>query len=198
MKGLIVGLGSVGTKHVDAAFLSEHSITWYALRHSQDSHSYKGVTNIFDSKNIPEIDFILISNPTSEHYNTIKNFIDLNVPLFIEKPVLSNLKNSEKLLKKIRDKNLNTYVACNLRFHPAINWLHQNIKDIGKIEEVNVYCGSYLPNWRPGRNYKKTYSANQAQGGGVHLDLVHEIDYIYIGYLANLCLLLPGVRVFLI
>ena len=47
-----------------------------------------------------------------------------------------------------------------------------------KIFSVNIACNSYLPNWRKNVNYKNSYSSHRRLGGGVLLDLSHEIDYL--------------------
>ena len=181
MKILIIGLGSIAHKHVRAIRKLDQSAEIYALRHKPEAEKIESVVNIFS---LDEIDFspafVIISNPTSEHRNTIENTLNFGCPLFIEKPVFDNLAGTKDLLTKIRDKKITTYVACNLRFHACLVFLKNYLTENKfRLNEVNGYCGSYLPDWRPNVDFRKVYSANAQIGGGVHLDLIHELDYLY-------------------
>jgi predicted dehydrogenase len=178
MRVLIIGLGSIAKKHITAlrGFSEEFKI--FALRSALNAKKYEEVTNIYNLDN-DIFDFAIISNPTHLHSVYIKLLASKSIPLFIEKPAVHSLENFNEILNLVIKKKLTTYVACNLRFNPCISFLKENFnnKDL-KVNEINVYCGSYLPDWRPGVDFKKNYSAHSKMGGGVHLDLFHEIDYI--------------------
>jgi hypothetical protein len=182
MKVLIIGLGSIALKHIKALQELYPSVVIYALRRKGElSKKLEGVIEVFNINDI-EVDtlsFILISNPTAVHYQTIKEVIAYKKPLFIEKPLFSDLsKEANELVTKVEKQETPTYVACNLRFLECIAKVKELI--VGKrINEVNVYCGSYLPDWRPNVDFRKVYSANKEMGGGVHIDLIHELDYVY-------------------
>jgi len=176
---LIVGLGSIAQKHIDALRKITSDLLIYALRSNAHADKLPGIINIFDLSVIEtiQIDFAIISNPTAYHKQTIKQLIKLHIPLFIEKPIFDTLEIGD-LLSEIKTHNITTYVACNLRFLGAIKFVKEFIVD-KRVNEVNCYCGSYLPDWRPGKNFRTIYSANKEMGGGVHIDLIHEIDYLY-------------------
>lgn len=179
MKVLIVGLGSIAKKHIEALQILKVDIKIYALRSNPNTEIEEGVVNIYnlDEVNI-RFDFAIISNPTHLHYQIIEKLANRGIPLFIEKPAIHSLDNAEELVAIIEDKKIVTYVACNLRFHPCLTFLKNKIiTESLRINELNVYCGSYLPDWRPGKDFREIYSANASMGGGVHLDLFHEIDY---------------------
>ncbi len=177
---LIIGLGSIAKKHILALRSLDQNINIYALRSDNSVEVVKGVFNIKDLNELPtNPDFAIISNPTSFHKKTIEKLLKFNIPMFIEKPAFHSLYNVNELVKSVEQSKLVNYVACNFRFHPCIEFLKKELTNFNKsINEVNVYCGSYLPDWRLGNDFKKNYSSIKELGGGVHLDLIHEIDYI--------------------
>lgn len=182
MNVLIVGLGSIARKHIEALRKIIKNVNFYALRSGKGSGDEKGVSNLHSFAEAKEIkfDFAIISNPTAKHAETIEALLSLRIPLFIEKPLFSSLSDA-KLLDKIENTGVLTYVACNMRFRPCVKFLHDYIRQHPeeRINEVNVYCGSYLPEWRPGSDWRNCYSARRDLGGGVHIDLIHDIDYVY-------------------
>jgi len=178
MEIVIIGLGSISKKHILSLDALGIIYKIKALRSNRNATVEKNITNIYDLSEIGHPDFVIISNPTSEHFQTIKSIAEIGLPMFIEKPAVHSLDNITEILALIRQNNLFTYVGCNLRFHPCLKYVKEQLFKTDKvINEVNIYCGSYLPDWRPGQNYKNIYSANLEMGGGVHLDLFHEMDY---------------------
>lgn len=182
MKILIIGLGSIGKKHLAALKNIMPNAEIFALRSNRNTEKIPEVTNVYSLNEINAIpmDFAIIANPTSLHKTTIESLIPYKFPLFIEKPLSSSMDINE-LIDKLIDNGISTYVACNLRFLECISFIKGKLISMRdkKLNEVNVYCGSYLPEWRPNINFRNSYSANAKLGGGVHIDLIHEIDYLY-------------------
>jgi len=181
MKVLIVGLGSIATKHINAIRQLDKDACIYALRRTTGAEEKERVTNLYsvDEAKAIGFDFIIISNPTSEHKRTIDALLTLNCPLFIEKPV-SNTIEMQDTITEIERLNILTYIACNLRFLDSLRYVKEEItKKQKRINEVNVYCGSYLPEWRPNVDFRTSYSSQKDMGGGVQFDLIHELDYVY-------------------
>jgi predicted dehydrogenase len=179
MNILIIGLGSIALKHINVIKKIDYKINIFAYRSKVHQNTIKGVTDIYSLEEFEQkIDFAIISNPTHLHSHFINLLSDRGIHLFIEKPPLDSLSNSESLIRKVENSNIITYVGCNLRFHPSLVFLKKELLLNNKrINEVNIYSGSFLPNWRSDKNFRNVYSANPDMGGGVHLDLFHELDY---------------------
>ena len=182
MNVLIIGFGSIARKHLIALRSLGGDFVFYALRSNPNSPTIDDVINIYSLEDSSvKFDFAIISNPTNFHYAFIDQLAEMGTPVFIEKPPLASLTNAKDLADKIDKLQIKTYVACNMRFHPCIQFLKHYIDSNPnkRINELNIYCGSYLPDWRPNQDFRKNYSANKDMGGGVHLDLFHELDYTY-------------------
>ncbi len=161
---LIIGKGSVSTKHKLAIKLISKKIKVTNL-------SSKKFSSSFLNKNF--FDLIVVCSPSSFHFKHLQMIEKKikNTKVLIEKPLFDKFYN-------IRiDKLKNQYfVGYNLRFHPVIKFLKKKIVN-KKIFSVNILAHSYLPLWRK-KNYNKSVSASKKLGGGVLLELSHELDYL--------------------
>lgn len=179
MKIIFFGLGSVGQRHAKI-LLENYSHNLYAFRSGANGETNSlGIKEIYSWDQVKNLqpDIAFITNPTSLHIETALKCAEIECKLFIEKPIDKDTEELDKLLEIVKKKSLVTYVAYNLRFNPVIKKLKEYL---GSYQPLygRVVCTSFLPGWRPGTNYLKSYSANTAMGGGVILDLSHEIDYV--------------------
>lgn len=178
MKVIFFGLGSIGNRHA-RIIQNNFDFELFAYRSGTGPSNDLGIAEIYSWKDIEAIkpDVAFITNPTSMHIETAIRCARMGMHLFIEKPLSDRLEGLDELEALCRDKELFCYVAYCLRFHPVIKELLQ-VLDGKKVQHVRVSCSSYLPDWRPGFDCKKSYSASLKMGGGVLLDLSHEFDYI--------------------
>ena len=184
MKILVVGYGSIGKRHIKNLKNYKNIEIILLTKRMPDKflkkEKHKIVNSIDDAiKEKPDAAFI--TNETNQHIDISLKLAKNGIHLFIEKPLSDSLKKINQLEKIIKEEKIISQVGCNLRFHPCIKKIKDLIikNQIGKNFSVHVENGSYLPDWHPYENYKKSYASNQKQGGGVILTNIHEIDYLY-------------------
>lgn len=178
MKILFIGLGSIGQRHARLLLEMNRGFELMALRSKKSPPVQFPILEVLTweevAKNNPTIAFI--TNPTSMHISTATRCAELGYKLFIEKPLGCSIDGLDDLVSCVLKNKIVSYVAYNLRFHPVIQKLKEYMNK-GTFLHMSVVCSSFLPNWRPSQEAKMTYSAIKALGGGVVLDLSHEIDY---------------------
>ena len=181
------GLGSIAKRHIrnlqnvlcarETAF--EIDIYRHSVKDINDSGIAKFIHETFLEKDLEGsgklYDVIFIPNPTSLHYETVKICANYCKHMFIEKPVFDDISYSIELLG-LKESSV-YYVACPLRYSSVLQYVKSNI-NLEKVFSVRAVCSSYLPEWRPGQDYRDTYSAHKSLGGGVNIDLIHEWDYL--------------------
>jgi predicted dehydrogenase len=125
-------------------------------------------------------DLAVIASPAPLHLSHACQLLDAGVPVLIEKPLsdsLDRVRDALPLLAIHRDR---IEVAYNLRFLSSARQMKTLIDEacVGRILGLQIEVGQYLPDWRPQADYRRQVSANRSLGGGVLLELSHELDYL--------------------
>lgn len=132
----------------------------------------------FDAECAPDgledIDGMVVCTRTGRHGVSAAESL---VPLLIEKPLAASGSEAAALVASATQTGQSVHVAYCLRFNPGIQFVAAHLGKIGTVEAADAECHSWLPGWRPGRDYRTIYSARAGEGG-VLLDLSHEIDLL--------------------
>lgn len=164
MKAIIIGGGSIGKRH---------------LKNLKNLGVQCRVVDIDEINNIDTIlqetkfDMGFVCSPNIYHIDHCIKLASNGIPIFCEKPFYSNNEGIEELLDIIQSNKIVTMVGCNLRFNKSIQSINPDSK------YISAYFGYDLKKWRPESDHLKSYSANKHLGGGVLLDVIHELDYLY-------------------
>lgn len=166
MKAIIFCLGSIGSRHMRLlqTYFPEVEV-WHYNRYALEPYFEKlvdgGGWKELPLDVISPDDFVIISTPSEAHLSCARACAEMGLNLFIEKPVCTNSKGLDDLIRIVRAKNLLAYVAYVLRFHPFIEYL----KTIPPAGNYRFVCHSNAERWPSARKLDH-----------VVLELSHELD----------------------
>lgn len=181
---LIIGLGSIGRRHMRNLAVQYPGAEFTVLRHAPrpdpltDELGARIVTRLED---IIEEDFTLavISSPSANHIDTLPAVIARGWNLLVEKPLVTTHADCRTVLEALASAPQAVRAAgFNFRHIPSLIEVRRRIREgaLGTVVRASLTAGQWLPAWRPDQDWRTGYSADAARGGGVEMDLVHEID----------------------
>ena len=185
MRALIAGLGAIGRRHLSNLKRINPEIlvtVWHQNSQAPQATTVPADDTVFGLEDAlaTQPQFALVTGPASTHVETAVALADRGLHLFIEKPLSNRLDDVDQLLGRCHDRGLALLVGYNFRFYEPLQMMRQVLKDggIGRVLSVRAEVGQFLPEWRPGIDYRRSVSARSELGGGALLELSHEIDYV--------------------
>lgn len=183
MKALVVGGGSIGSRHLRN--LKTLGVGELGLVEPEASRR-EAVTAELAVDGFAELrnglawnpNFVVVATPTHLHAAQTLEIVRGGFAVFVEKPLSHTSEHVSEIADLVEEKGLTSLVGCNMRFHPGPAKVKQLIDEegLGRILFARIHAGSYLPEWRPNSDYRANYAARVETGGGCILDYIHEID----------------------
>ncbi|WP_432240585.1 Gfo/Idh/MocA family protein [Herbaspirillum robiniae] len=181
---LIVSLGSIGRRHLRNLRTLRPTAEIAVLRlHSSTEDIPEGADYQFTELSAA-VAFApcaaIVAGPATTHVVVCTALVTAGIPVLTEKPLSNQLENALEFATLARQRQVGVTIGYNLRFLPSLQESRRLVLGgaIGTVRMVRAEVGQYLPDWRPDQDYKSTVSAQTKLGGGVLLELSHEIDYL--------------------
>lgn len=160
---LVVGAGAIGKRH--AGNLA-------ALGASVDLIPYRE----FDAaqvQNRRDLAGMIIATATPIRLELIKLCAQMDLPFYVEKPLAWTTDTVAEIYATAAPVADRSMIGFMMRYHPALRAMAG--RDLSDVYDIALEIGHDVRQWRPNWSFKGSYAA-QAAGGGVLLDLCHELD----------------------
>ena len=182
-RALIVGLGSIGSRHLR---LIRHLLPFAdirVLRRESTDVLPEGANGCFADMEqalafAPQI--AVVATPSPFHMDAAMLLARRGVHLLVEKPLSNDVQRVDELIALCQTQRVVLMTGYNMRYMPSLNHFRDLVLKayVGRALSVRCEVGQYLPSWRPGIDHLQSTSANKALGGGALLELSHELDYL--------------------
>lgn len=180
----VIGLGNIATRHrrnLKMLFPEAKLIVMSASGRipkepvTDSDHIAESIDEIIQL----QVQFAIIASPAPFHAQHAIPLIKAGIPVLIEKPVSVTQTDAQALIDAEVQYKTPVAVGYCLRYLPSAQQVRQMIQEgvIGNLYNAFIEIGQYLPDWRPTKDYRETVSAKTELGGGVLLELSHELDY---------------------
>jgi predicted dehydrogenase len=180
---LIVGFGSIGKRHRDILgtmfpYSNLKILKIYNL--IVDKEFQNDIFLNIEDASLFKPDVTVVCSPASTHMLYAQIFADNKSSIFIEKPISTSPNGIKNLIKTCEQNRTVLQVGYNLRFSVSLQKFKEIVDSgkLGSLQKIECETGQYLPDWRPESDYRVGVSARKELGGGVLLELSHEIDYL--------------------
>lgn len=185
-KLLVVGVGSIGKRHIEnnQKYFSKIDIAdtrndrlIECQKKFNINKTFKNYINAFKNN---KYDAVFITTPPHLHLKIAELAVKNRSHILIEKPLGMSIKGWDKISKICNKHKLINYVAYCHRHISYTKKFKEFLlkKKIGKLLNGSLTWGSYFPDWHPWEKYWTYYMAKKHQGGGALMDESHGIDLI--------------------
>lgn len=160
---IVIGSGSIGRRHhenIEALGADSTLLPWRGL----DTQSLE--------QKLREAAGAVIATATDVRLELVELCARSGTAIYVEKPLAfrtSGLQTLFNAAKPVADRSVAGFM---MRYHPALKAL---VQDPVEAFRFSMEVGHDVRNWRQGWSFSDSYAA-RPEGGGVLLDLCHEID----------------------
>lgn len=184
---LIVGLGSIGRRHLRNLLELRPGCRVAVLRSGLPGSAVSPIGDgVIECRTWDEaLAFApraaIVAGPATTHIASARRLVAVGVPVLVEKPLADELSGVGDLVELAERMGVPAAVGYNLRLRPSLIQVRALVAKgaIGTVAAARAEVGQYLPDWRPGARYQDGVSARRDLGGGPLLELSHEFDYLY-------------------
>lgn len=179
---LVIGGGSIGERHVRCFLQTGRAQVAVCDKRGQvrenlaSKYTLSDTFEDFESVDLSRFDAAVICVPANLHVPFARRAVGTGVHAFVEKPLSVSLDGVDELARAAQEKEVTVGVAYTLRATHVFQLVKEKLESgcIGEVLSVVYTVGYDHRAARP--DYRSTYAASRAMGGGALQDIVSHLS----------------------